>query len=485
MRTDYLTSHQLIAKGLSLLLTLTGLGLVFPRSAMALCPANLANQLEPILTAPQYAGGRWGILVQTLNQPHQAQAPRTLYALDADKYFLVASNVKLFTTAAALQHFGPDYRIKTEVFGLGSGAHWAWVRLVGRGDPTLTTADLESMAQNLWQQGIRHIDTLEITSLPFPDPPLNPTWALEDTRAGYIAPITRLALNRNAISLVVTPQQLHQPLKLAWENPHLAQGWRLDNQTRTVPTNAPETLDTELDATNKIIKVTGQLQAGSTAETLDIPWLDPYPMILQQWQAALEKVGIHVGRGQFQQAEQRPMGQLLLTHDSPPLMELINVTNLRSDNFYAETLNQLLAIVQPGQMARILAAWGLNQQNLQLSDGSGLSRQNWVTPQGLVNLLQAQRQSPHWSTFQASLPQAGVTGTLSRRFLNTPAQGKVWAKTGTLRGVSALSGYVYPPNFPPLAFSIVINQASQEGSQLRPGIDQIVLELMNLQACSP
>ncbi len=464
--------------------TVLGLGISGALPALATCPANLEAALAPIINSPDYASGRWGIVVQTLPEPNSTQVPQTLYALDVEKHFLVASNVKLFTTAAALQQFGPDFRLRTEVFGVGTGGNWNWVRLVGRGDPTLTTADLDTIAQGLWQQGIRQIQTLEITSLPFPEPPLNPTWALEDTNAGYIAPITRLALNRNALPLVVTPQALNQPLKLAWENPHLGQGWRLENQTQTIPTSQTESLETQLDEATKTITVMGQLHVGSDPATLDIPLSDPFSMILDQWRAALENVGIQVKQVQFQHSDRRPMGQPLFTHPSPTLAELVQETNQVSDNFYAETLNQLLATIQPGKMAEILAAWNLTAQDYQLSDGSGLSRQNWVTPTGLVKLLQAQRSSTHWPTFKASLPQAGMTGTLRRRFLNTPAQGRVWAKTGTLRGVSALSGYAYPADFPPLAFSIVINQANQDATQLRPGIDQVVLELMKLQPCA-
>lgn len=459
------------------------LGLCLPTPVLALCPGHLSAAIESITSAPEYARGRWGIVIQTLNQPDYAQAPVTLYQQDGDKYFLVASNVKLFTTAVALQQFGPQHRMKTQVFGVGQGANWDWVRLVGNGDPSLTTADLEKIAQGLWQQGIRTINTLEITSPPFPDPPLNGTWALEDTQAGYIAPITRLALNRNALPLVVTPRQLGEPLDLAWANSQLGEGWTLKNQTQTIPTSEIESLETQLDVTNKTITVIGQLHLGSEPENLDIPLLDPFPMILEQWRAALAKVGIQVKNTQFLHSDRRPMGSLLFSLTSPPLVEFLNDTNRRSDNFYAETLKQLVSASRPGQMARILGTWGLTAEEYQFSDGSGLSRQNWVTPQAIVKLLQAQRLTPNWLTFQASLPQAGINGTLRRRFLNPPAQGKVWAKTGTLRGVSALSGYAEPDHYAPLVFSIVINQGQREGSDLQPGIDRIVLELMQLQTC--
>ncbi|WP_172636063.1 D-alanyl-D-alanine carboxypeptidase/D-alanyl-D-alanine-endopeptidase [Synechococcus sp. PCC 6312] len=454
-----------------------------PTPIWAICPANLSKNLDALVTTPAYAQGQWGIAITTLNDPNGSRTPDWLYTYKSNQRFLVASNLKLITTAATLAQFGPNYQLSTQVFGEGAGADWAWVRLVGGGDPSLKTSDLEKMAQSLWQQGIRHIDTLEITSLPFADPPLNPTWSLADVADGEIAPITRLALNRNALPLVVTPQELNKPLHLAWTYPELSQDWQIVNQTRTVATSDEEFIDTKLDEAKKIVRVMGQLRVGSEPEPVDIPLLNPYPYILNQWRAALSRVGIQINRVQIQNSPSRPMGQRLYSLSSPPLTELINQTNRQSDNFYAETLKQVTATIQPSQITQILSTWGLASNSYHLEDGSGLSRANWVTPQALIQLLQMQRLQPYWPVFQNSLPQAGVNGTLKNRFKNTIAQGTIWAKTGTLEGVAALSGYAYPPNFSPLVFSIVVNQSNVEGSSLRPRLDRIALEMMKLQAC--
>lgn len=116
-------------------------------------------------------------------------------------------------------------------------------------------------------------------------------------------------------------------------------------------------------------------------------------------------------------------------------------------------------------------------------DGSGLSRQNWLTPNGLVTLLQQMVRTEHASLWWRSLPLAGRSGTLRQRLRNTAAQDRVWAKTGTLRGVVALAGYVEPVQDRPLVFSIVLNQAGTTPLQLRSGLDRIVLLLAQLQAC--
>ncbi|HEY9747917.1 MAG TPA: D-alanyl-D-alanine carboxypeptidase, partial [Allocoleopsis sp.] len=100
-----------------------------------------------------------------------------------------------------------------------------------------------------------------------------------------------------------------------------------------------------------------------------------------------------------------------------------------------------------------------------------------------VQTLQAIAQLPEAAIYRASLPVAGVSGTLQSRFRETPAQGRVQAKTGTLSGISALSGYLNPPNYPPLVFSIIVNHSNQPASTLRQTIDEIVLALTRLRAC--
>ena len=92
--------------------------------------------------------------------------------------------------------------------------------------------------------------------------------------------------------------------------------------------------------------------------------------------------------------------------------------------------------------------------------------------------------SPLASFYRASLPVAGISGTLENRFLNTPAQGIVQAKTGTVSGVVALSGYINPPNYEPLVFSIIVNQSDRPATTLRQAVDEIVLLLTRLRRCS-
>jgi D-alanyl-D-alanine carboxypeptidase/D-alanyl-D-alanine-endopeptidase (penicillin-binding protein 4) len=106
-----------------------------------------------------------------------------------------------------------------------------------------------------------------------------------------------------------------------------------------------------------------------------------------------------------------------------------------------------------------------------------------VTPEALVQTLRGMARSPNATIFRNSLAVAGSQGTLQNRFQNTPIQGRLQGKTGALSGVAALSGYLDPPNYPPLAFSILLNHFDQPVRSVRPAIDEIVLLLGRLRSC--
>ncbi|MGB0564340.1 MAG: D-alanyl-D-alanine carboxypeptidase [Spirulinaceae cyanobacterium] len=167
--------------------------------------------------------------------------------------------------------------------------------------------------------------------------------------------------------------------------------------------------------------------------------------------------------------------------DSSTLGNWVQTINQRSHNGYADSL--LRRIGGAGTARRALGQLGIT--DYRQADGSGLSRQNLVTPRAVVKTLQVMNHAHGRDVFYRSLPLAGHSGTLSRRFRSTAAQGIVRAKTGTLRGVRALSGYLEHPRYGRLVFSILVNQPGQNGQTLINGIDRIVLQMATLNACYP
>ena len=159
----------------------------------------------------------------------------------------------------------------------------------------------------------------------------------------------------------------------------------------------------------------------------------------------------------------------------------MNVTNVRSNNYYADTLLRRIG----GQQAvkKALAELGVSPNSFRQVDGSGLSRRNVATPRSLVTTLRSMYYVPNKDVFYASLPVAGITGTLRSRMKGTSAQGTVSAKTGTLRGVRALSGYMNHPHFGMVVFSILANNPSVSGSSLIRSIDKVILQLSSMRPC--
>ncbi|AUC60269.1 D-alanyl-D-alanine carboxypeptidase/D-alanyl-D-alanine-endopeptidase [Cyanobacterium sp. HL-69] len=166
---------------------------------------------------------------------------------------------------------------------------------------------------------------------------------------------------------------------------------------------------------------------------------------------------------------------------STSLREWINVTNLRSNNYYADTL--LRRVGGSATAKQILAQMGVNPSAFHFADGSGLSRNNVATPRAIVETLRVMYNDRHRDVFLASLPTAGVSGTLTNRMRQTPVQGIVRAKTGTLRGVRALSGYLDHREHGTLIFSIMANHPTNVGTNLVGAIDQMLIRINMAGPC--
>jgi len=451
-----------------------------------ICPGELGAQVDAIANRPEFSRSRWGILIQPLS------STATLYSRDAQKYFIPASNVKLLTTAAALQKLGADFRIKTSVYSGENGSLY----VAGRGDPSIAEAQLKSLAQQLKQRGISQVNELIGDDSYFQGSAVNPNWEWEDAQAGYGAPINSLIFNQNAIDLLLSPQDLGQPLKVTFAEPKLANQWQIQNNSVTVAQNESEFIEVGREFDRPIIRVSGQLKVGGEPESAYVAVVNPANNFLQYFQQALAAEGIPVKQALVASASGN-LNQELATVESPPLAELVRETNRESNNLYAEVLLRLLGKVtdkmpqqqeDTGEMGlkelkTALTQLGVNPNSYILADGSGLSRHNLISPEALVQTLRFMANSPAASIYRQSLPIAGESGTLKNRFNITPNRVILQAKTGTLSGVSALSGYIEVPNYEPLVFSIIVNQSDLSAAKMRSATDEIVLLLNRLRRC--
>lgn len=453
----------------------------------SVCPAQLGTVINKIIDRPQFSKSRWGIVVQTLSNS------RNLYSRDADKYFIPASNLKLLTTAAALRQLGANFRFRTSIYGTDNGL----LRLVGRGDPSLTDVQLTALARQLKITGVRQLIYLAVEGDRFSDDIISPDWEWGDIQADYGAPVGSLIINQNAVTLQLLPQQVGQPLRLVWQDPIAARLWQVENQAITAKPG--ETTEVAVNRNlNGSLKISGQLSANSPPELISLAVVDPQENFVQHLRRVLLVAGIQDNSDRVRLNITEVQRQLasapeIAAINSPPLSELLIETNQNSNNLYAEALvralgsrvNSSKSNLQKGIIAvkQTLTLLGVDPTGYVLADGSGLSRHNLVTPKAIAQTLSAMAKSPQAAIYRASLPVAGVSGTLKNRLQGTPAQGIVSAKTGTISGAIGLSGYIDAPNYEPMVFSIIINQSDRPTTVLRQAIDEIVVNLASLRRC--
>ncbi|MCC5898287.1 MAG: D-alanyl-D-alanine carboxypeptidase/D-alanyl-D-alanine-endopeptidase [Phormidium sp. BM_Day4_Bin.17] len=458
-----------------------------------ICQGELAEALDAIRLnhAP---GSRWGILVQSL------EGDRTLYSREAQQYFLPASNVKLLTTAAALTHLGPDYRVRTSVYRTENG-----LQIVGRGDPTLTHEDLGELAQQVAATGLTSVGELWLDASYFPGEAINPRWQWQDVQVGYGAPANSAIVDRNEIPFTLHPQAVGEPLRVEWEREEDgAPGrWWLDNRSRTVAAGESEWLRLGRGFGDPIITIEGDLVAGSDPAPVSVAQVYPNQAFLEQFRRQLEAQGLPVGSRRITEVPQLMKAGEIAAVDSPSLGSLVERTNRVSDNLYAEVLLRWLGVTASSELlseedssgrtpsaaerglrvlSQVLGQLGVDEELFEANDGSGLSRVNWVSPQALVQTLQGMARSPHGNLYRASLPVAGESGTLRNRLGDSPVA--IQAKTGTIAGVSALSGYLEHPEYGTLTFSIMVNQSTRSASDQRGAIDDMVRLLTQVRSCS-
>jgi len=224
------------------------------------CDQRLAGQIEDRINNEQFKRSRWGILIES------SRENQTIYELDSDKFFIPASTVKLLTTAVALNELGADFRIKTPIYASGNRSNLSTLRIVGRGDPTFTTANLKNLVNQFKTLGIRSIDQLIIDDSYFAQPVLNPTWERLDTYYDYATPVNSLILNQNSTSLTLTPQKIGEPVKLIWQDAIASRQWGVLNQTKTVAANQDYSIEVDGLASKPVLNIRGNLPQNKSGD---------------------------------------------------------------------------------------------------------------------------------------------------------------------------------------------------------------------------
>jgi D-alanyl-D-alanine carboxypeptidase/D-alanyl-D-alanine-endopeptidase (penicillin-binding protein 4) len=474
--------------------------------------ADLARFRKRVELALDTAGpdkGLWGVLVT------DAVSGETYYERNADKFFSPASNAKLFTTAFALATLGPDYRVRTSIesFGAidGNGRLNGDLALIGRGDANFSNRKfpydkkaeregppekaLADFADAVAARGVKEIGGDVVADDSLFQPERFPSgWTIDDMLWSYGAAVSAIAVNDNMFTLELWPGENENDFA-RFDAGLAADFYTVENAVRTSARGTVEQLAVARDPGSLVIRVSGTMPEGGAPRKLSIAVEAPAEYAAKLLARLLEMRGIKVdGRPRARHAGDASLDGgpamppiVLAERTSPPLADDIVFTNKESENLHAELLLLLAAHEKAGASnyedalkfeSGFFSTAGIGTGDVVLSDGSGLSRKDLVTPRSVVRVLRYASTQPWGELYRASLPLAGEDGTLSERMKNTPAAGHVFAKTGTIGHINALSGYATTVRGTQLQFSILGNNNGLHAQDANRVIDAIVVAMV-------
>lgn len=428
--------------------------------------ARLQTALDEVLVRSPLSRARVGVHVVSLDTGEE------LYAHEKDELLNPASNVKLFTAAAALARLGPDYRFPTEFFcpELRDDGVCPSLYVRGRGDPMLFTERLYGIAGELRNRGLTRVGDVVVDDTYFDDVALGPGWEQEPPHLDrpYMAPVGALSVNHNAAAVFVSPSPDGRgKARVTVEPP--SDFFVVENRTETVSGSSRQRVDVRSVAhgDRQRIVIEGRIRASSPALVF-YKKIDNPPMYAGETiKAVLAQRGVQV-RGRVRKGQVPVGARRLHVAYSPSLTEVVRVLNKVSNNFVAEHLVKTLGaelMGAPGTWPKGVAAAeqyfaevGLARGSYVMKNGSGLNDTNRFSARQVTQLLtHVARHEDFFPEFASSLGIAARDGTVRSRLEGTAAAGRLRAKTGTLENVTALSGYVRLPSGESYAYSILVN----------------------------
>jgi D-alanyl-D-alanine carboxypeptidase/D-alanyl-D-alanine-endopeptidase (penicillin-binding protein 4) len=415
-----------------------------------------------------------------------------LYQKSSNHLFMPASCLKLFTGAVALHQLGVDYRFETKLFTDGKVEGKTLkgnLYLKGSGDPELNVRDLEELAFQLKLHNIQKIEgDLYIDNTLFDGLPQGPGWMWDEGAERWNSPMDALTLNHNCIDLWVKPSEKMGTPPLVYLFPK-TDYVAIDNRAATTAQEDNLFVERRWMQKENVIDVKGKIAANKETRSYSIPIEDPPFFAAHIFRDILAKAGFAL-KGKIEIKETPKKATLLATHTSRPLSLIVEEMMKSSDNLIADCLFKKVGEARYGapgtwqkgsQAMREFLAMnvGLNIEKMVMMDGSGLSRYNLISAHQFVEFLSwMHKQFTCCSEFVSALPISGVDGTLGGRMVN--AGGKVRAKTGSMTGVSSLSGYLTTKDGETLAFSILQNGFTGKTAEYKAQIeDEICTFLAN------
>jgi serine-type D-Ala-D-Ala carboxypeptidase/endopeptidase (penicillin-binding protein 4) len=495
-------SHGAISLALGLLIVLAGTILAVPvGSQETKRPAaeRFAARADALLAANPVSKGEWGLSIV------DAASGEVLYEKNAASYFVPASNMKLLTTALALDKLGVNYRFRTTLETDGvlspSGLLTGNLILVGRGDPNLSNRKfpfetkeefdgppdrvLAELADRLLARGVKEIsgDIVGDDSY-FPRERYPDGWEIDDMVWEYGAAISAIVVDDNTVSLTLTPGEHSGDPVSALVDPTTPDFTVENGVVTSVGKDKPDLRLTREPGAQTVF-VSGILPANSAPRKLVLAIEEPAQHAATLLAQLLANRGVKFTgrvRALHDPDPAAASRTVLAEHLSLPLGDTVKLVNKISQNLHTEVLLRTTARQQgpwatPEELLKFpqefYARAGIAEDDVIQTDGSGLSRHDMVTPRALVALLQFAQKQPWFPAFYSSLPVAGIDGTLNERMKDSPITGRVHAKTGSVSHVRTLSGYADTPGGRHLIFSFLSNNQGGKNHETHDALDAL------------
>jgi len=467
------------------------------RAIPATAAGRFAERAEKLVQAAPVDKGEWGVLIA------DAATGETLYEKNADKYFVPASNMKLLTTALALDTLGPDYRFRTTIETNGTlaadGKLSGDLILVGRGDPNLSNRKfpfdakeefdgppekaLAELADGVVARGVKEIsgDIVGDDSY-FPRERYPDGWEIDDIVWEYGAAISAIVVDDNTVTLTLTPgEKAGDLVQTAVEPP--AQEFVVKNEVTTAGAKEKPDLRLTREPGADTVVVSGTLPAKSSPHKLVLAIQEPAQHAATLLAELLGERGVKLDGKIGARHEPDPAEAtrtVLAEHLSIRLADSVKLVNKISQNLHTEVLLRTAARQSgrwsdPEDLQKFPQGFyvkaGIVADDVVQTDGSGLSRHDLVTPRAFVALLQYAQKQAWFPAYYDSLPVAGVDGTLNERMKDSVIAGRIHAKTGSVSHVRTLSGFAETPGGRRLTFSFLSNNQVGKNHEVPDALD--------------
>ncbi|MBN2571847.1 MAG: D-alanyl-D-alanine carboxypeptidase/D-alanyl-D-alanine-endopeptidase [Ignavibacteriales bacterium] len=460
---------------------------------------KLKLQITEIFDDPRFDNAFWGVLIKSL------KTDEVWYARNPDKLFMPASNEKIPTTSTALLTLGPDFTFTTTLAYTGkiqdsvlSGDLIVW----SNGDPTMYNKFFSNPREVFWSWAdyLKKLGIKKITGNiigddnAFDNEPLGDGWSFDGLDVWYSAEIGPLQINENCVDLkIIPPDIISEPVQVI---PNLQSNYYSITKDITISDSGRTSINvTRKFGTNDILIRGNVVKSGNEFErtpSITNPTLF-YVTVLKE---TLEEKGIQiVGKptdcDEIQNFDDEYIEQtLVIEHQSPLLKDILSGLMKRSQNLYAETMTKVVGwneyaygSFRNGKkvVEATLEKMGIEKETYQYSDGSGLTRYNYISPEQIVKILTYMIKSEYSQIWYDILSIAGVDGTLRNRMRGTKCEGNVHGKTGTISNVRALSGYVTTIDGEMLVFSFLVNSYLAPSSATEEITDSVLELLANFK----